>query len=290
MKYQLILDEGLKDLYVNMVRKVYPDFNPDVQYCFWIVPDFWDDKLLWVVDGHVSVLDKDNHFVDLGLPSKVKQVTRTPYCNKGIRQIGVQNGRCRCFGIPLVFDSLEDLQKIKCVKIHWDIVKPMFLSADDSKPLDVRLTTLDVVYYLDFDVTNVQDGHWFTLSYQDKFFDSAEEFRQEIHERYDEAMCACNFYVEKGLSDDVSVDDSMVDIYTSLNEFCNLSDRQLEIVDYFTTMDVKHLFALAEEHNKRCRVVSTDACELDRYYYEVAVRLQADPYPDFVPSCEFGFK
>lgn len=290
MKYHFAkVDDKLMGTYIRMVQKIYPDFNSDTQYCFWMVPDFWDKMLLYDVVGSVSVLDGGNHEICcVNLPAKAVQLTRTPYYNKGIRQVGLKLGRTRCFGIPFVFDTLEELQQIRCVKIHWDIMKPMFLSDTDVRPLDIRMTTLDTVYYIDFDVANVGDNHWFTLAYQDKFFDMSEKYRQELTHYYENVICLSGIQVADALSHGYDVDDFMMKIFTGDNVEGDLSDRESEIVDDLLKRDILYLVDMVHECEKSHGMRLSNQWDLDKYYYERSIRLFADPYPDIIPESGFG--
>lgn len=269
MKYHFAnVDDEFMNKYINMVKKIYPDFNPDTQYCFWIVADFFDDKLLFNVEGHVSLFDENNKLIDYNLLFKAKPITRKPYYNKYIRQIGLKNGRSKCFGIPLVFNTLNELQKIKQVKIHWDITKPIYMldnienysveaMSSFLKTLEVRLLTLDVVYCIDFNFDKANKNHWFTLSHKDKF--------------YDEAICVADIHVNKNMDGDYCANDCLIQTYTRENLKCVFSEKQLKTIEELLMQNIDCLVAMAK-------------------HYEKSIQLSADPYPDIIPESGFGFK
>ena len=210
---------------------------------------------------------------------------RTPYYNKHIRQIGLKNGRSRCFGIPLVFNTLNELQKIKQVKIRWDIIQPIYMldNVENSsveamnsllKTLEVRLLTLDIVYYIDFNQTN--KNHWFTLSHKDKL--------------NDEAICVADIHVNKNMDGDYCANDCLIQSHTRENFKCVFSEKQLKIIEELLMQNIDCLVAMAKHYEKIGYGNYSNEYNLDMYYYEKSIQLSADPYPDIIPESGFGFK
>lgn len=84
----------------------------DGKYVLWLVCDMFSEYSD-VKKGTVHILTEDKEII-------VPQVTRKPYPNKCISQISMCCGKRKIYGIPLIFDTFEELQKIKNIIIVWD--------------------------------------------------------------------------------------------------------------------------------------------------------------------------
>lgn len=303
MRFNFADPEPELELFRGMIRKLVPDFDDTKQYVLWLVPDFWDQRIIYDVEGSVRLYDQDDNEIDMtpfGLDG-AKYLVRKPYYNKGIRQIGLKKGRSRLYGIPLVFDDHNDMLRIRTIKIHWEIMLPIFLSKDSDEPYDVRPITMDVVYHVEFDMADIEKNHWFTLSYQDKFFDdNEEEIRKDIQDYFDMGMCAYNYHVIRYPGDEET------DVIYDLREIAamdgsegSLTQKETDIVTMLDSQPFKHLVDKAQqmgqehfsEEHKKClnSVCGGFECDIDRYYYEKMITLTADPYADIIPEKGFGF-
>lgn len=302
MRFKFAKPETELVLFRNMVRKLVPDFDDKEQYVLWLVPDFWDERILYDVEGTVRLYDSEDNEIDVtpfGLEG-TEYLTRKPYYNKGIRQIGLKKGRGRVYGIPLVFSDYHDMLKISTIKLHWEVMMPIFFSDASEEPYYVRPITMDIVYHVNFDVREIENNHWFTLSYQDKFFDdNGEKIRKDIREYYDIGMCVFNYHVIRGIDEDET------DIIYDLCEVVAMDDREGALnkkeVEIVSMLDVQPFDGLVEkarkmeqqhfskEHNRLSCEWNIGEWDIDRYYYEKTITLTADPYADIIPEKGFGF-
>lgn len=88
------------------------DSYTDDKYVLWLVCDMFSEYAD-VKKGTVHIFTEDKEII-------VQQVTRKPYPNKCISQISMCCGKRKLYGIPLVFDTFEELQKIRNIIIVWD--------------------------------------------------------------------------------------------------------------------------------------------------------------------------
>lgn len=280
MRYNFENKQRVVDSCSTMIRKLYPDFYPEKQYCFWIIADIWDGSPWFHVDGSVTLYDKDDHEIPLsefGYTDKMKPLIRTPYYNKGIRQVGVKYGRKRVFGLPLVVDDYTKLEAIQKVHIHWDVLFPMFWLKNHT-----CITTVDSVYHVSFDFADTLDNHFFTLEYQDKFWAEDESYKDDAFHWYDIAAYGSGREMKK-LYDTAYGSDNAFWSFCFSDVHKNMSDEEKSrIVDVILRRDMKPALAAAEK--------SMREFVHNFYWHEKHVVLHADPHPDLIPEEGFGFQ
>jgi hypothetical protein len=176
--------ESAKSKQIEVIRKHYPNYS-ETDWVLWIVADLchkYDSDIV----GTIKIRKKDGRFIDRPL------VLRTPYRNKIIRQLSMKSGRKRLYGIPLVFDTFEELNSVSDVEIRWDIYEQWSLEGMDQ-PLDLHVTSVVVDYQLYFEKNDSKHDHrFFTLFSKDS---TAEHFTtnssaDEYYNEFDLAMNA----------------------------------------------------------------------------------------------------
>lgn len=103
-----------KIMQINMIKKAYPDYQHD-NWVLWIVPELIHSTKSVEITGNLSVEKRNGETIEL------KQCIRTPYPSKYFNQLSLKSGRKRLYGIPLIFDSFEELCEISDVIIDWEI-------------------------------------------------------------------------------------------------------------------------------------------------------------------------
>lgn len=274
----------------KMVQKLVPDFDDKKQYVLWLVCDLCSPYQSYSKEGSIKLYDVNDNEIDMSLfgLQHTKFLTRKPYYNKHICQIGVQKGSSRVYGIPLVFTDYHDILKIRTIKIHWDIIQPIFLHETAADPFDYRIKTMDIVYHVDFDVTDIDTKHWFTLSYQTYMFDEKAEYADKTAKYYDTALCVSNYHI---VDDDGKLDTwlDLCEISAADNRVGKLSKHEEDIVTTLDSLSFDSLIQSARNAETGW-IQKSDEWDADRYYYEKSVILQACPYADIVPESGFGFK
>lgn len=278
--------------FTNMVKKVRPNFDPESHYVLWIMSEFFDNHFLYDVDATVTLCDKNENEIDMlpYLTEKAKPITRTPYYNKCIRQAGIQIGRKRVFGIPLIFDDYHEIEKIAKIKVHWNIVNPMFLPERTQKPINLRLITLDVVHNLSFDFKDVEKNHWFSLYHKDVRFGDYREYVDDDMKAYSTCIAMYNYRLK--LDYDTISEKSDSDCEYAKFENNAFTEYELKIFDELKNQSTDDIIEKARKYGRDDLHLVTidDEFFMDCYYYERAIILNADPYPDhIIPEEGFGF-
>lgn len=104
-----------KSLEGKHLSRLYENKLSGNKYVLWIIPDLFFKYQCDFMDGYIEIN---------GEKVKFQYKTRKPYSNKNIYQISLKNKRKLAFGLPLVFDSFEELGKIKQILIKWIIRYP----------------------------------------------------------------------------------------------------------------------------------------------------------------------
>lgn len=158
-----------------MIKKLYQHYTPD-QYVLWINASIYAPYNKVNIVGKVFVITKDERIL------QIKSVTRTPYLNKSIYQISKTAGHRRAFGIPLIFDSFEEISQIKSIRIQWVIQN------EKARKTEV-LGVLNVLYPLEIVEGQAKDERIYTIdSYECCPFDfvrtNTTEDEREILDEY----------------------------------------------------------------------------------------------------------
>lgn len=134
---------------LKMIRKAYLDFEWG-KYVLWLVPDIYIPYDNVVISGEI-ILQMDGVSAYQSIPCTV----RNPYPNTRIYQLGTlaKDKRKRIYGVPLVFDTLEELKRITSVVIEWVVVDENFPQIIHSE------------YFIDFEV--VLDNKVYTIRTKD---------------------------------------------------------------------------------------------------------------------------
>ena len=145
----------------KMVRKMYPKFHEDRDYCLWLVFDRFEKVPLYLTAHEAVVKIKDHEGKEIRyLLGKASLWIRKPYPNKAISQVGVKNGAKRIFGIPIVTHDLETLRKIQTVSITWFCLYPTHIHS--KRPPRIKVIHSDFI--LNWDKASESAEHWFTIA------------------------------------------------------------------------------------------------------------------------------
>lgn len=270
----------------KMIRKLYPDFDEKKHYVLWIISDFFDNHDIAGIEGSVKIFDEHNNqiFENLTVGNKdAKVLVRTPYYNKYIRQVGLKTGSKCLFGIPLVFDNYEDLIKVRKVHVHWNVAFNVVMYRNPSVPFGIRLACVDSFYNIDYDLTGIQENHWFTINHQDNCWDYHKEYSKAADEYYDAAMLVTHLQVN--VDDDKYVM-TECDLATCAahRRFTELSDLEEQGVEFVLNHDVNDVGKFASKLDAK-----SDVWDLDWYYHIKNITLIPDPYADLLSEPGFGF-
>lgn len=104
---------------IQEINKMYPTLDPTEKYKLYI------QLKLWVpvpfphdgISAEIQLIKQNGEFVEIP-----KYKIRTPYPNKGISLVSMQNGsRYSNIGIPLFFDTFDELCQIKELFVLWSV-------------------------------------------------------------------------------------------------------------------------------------------------------------------------
>ena len=109
----------VKDEYMKReqgsLKKMYPNEDISDKYILFVESELWFPYLKEDIQANIDFIYEDDI-------KKYKSKLRTPYPNKAITTISMVNGRKVCdLGLPIIFDSYEDLSKLKTILIKWEL-------------------------------------------------------------------------------------------------------------------------------------------------------------------------
>lgn len=117
--------------------KMYPNKNTTDNYILYIESELWFPYLTENIKANINFIYKDDIKI-------YKTKLRTPYPNKTITTISMINGRKVCdLGLPILFNSYEDLKKLKNILIKWEID---VINSEDIK----EKFYIQILYNVDF--------------------------------------------------------------------------------------------------------------------------------------------
>lgn len=109
-----IMRNKIKFPQTKMLRKKVKTYNDD-RYVLWLVPEFVCTQNEQVLDCELllSYKNRKKAYIPVDIT--------TPYANKGICHASeiLSDKRKRMYGVPLIENTLEDLQKIEYISITW---------------------------------------------------------------------------------------------------------------------------------------------------------------------------
>lgn len=155
-----------KSSIMHMIQKLYPDYTGEK-------PVLWLDLSLFTgtysqhIVADVEFMDSTNTVIRAESTNhktkrKGKQILiRTPFINKNIFQVGAKLGRKRTYGIPIVFESIDDLLKIHMVRITWTAYGQQRTLHANKSTMDISQFVCD--FTLDIHRPTAPGQHWYTL-------------------------------------------------------------------------------------------------------------------------------
>lgn len=281
----------MADLYSKMIQKAVPDFDSARDYVLWLVFDFWSKSYLYDVSGQITLYDNQDQelsLADVSVLPDVKPIIRTPYPNHcEIRQVGMQCGRKRLFGFPIVIRDVLSFNKIKKIRVHWELINPMYL--DDKTLMDLRLVSVDAVYLVSFDL---QPGkHWFTLNREIHRFNWESDLCSDskLQQYYDFGLCSFDEFVTTD-NKSYRVDYGDTDVYVLDGSAHSFTEKEKSVLAEFEAMSFDNLLQMARACEVKHPVGIKGEYSADRYYYEQKVQLVSDSVPDIAALATYGFK
>lgn len=154
----------IKESQEEMIRRHYSDYNSN-KWVFWIVSELFHIEDIDALSAYITIKKKDG-----ANPITVSTTVRQPYPNKRIYQQSMKSGHKRLYGIPLIFETFEELTEISEVIIKWEIFSGYILeNIHEYRPFELMATQLIVKYNLSFEKDNKNpDYRFFTLFSKDE--------------------------------------------------------------------------------------------------------------------------
>lgn len=125
-----------EDYTQKMLKKMYKEKFHQDKTILWVLPTFYfpfkHDRII----ATIKLLDCNGHMLKACSNQKKKSGRaidtnhlsgrlRKPYPNKGYHALSMRNGQSICeSGIPFLFDSFDEINKIRTIKIAWSIIYP----------------------------------------------------------------------------------------------------------------------------------------------------------------------
>lgn len=103
---------------LEVVKSMYPVQDITNKYILFVICDFYFCSSYKVLEGEIKFIydEQEEAFQD------IKQSIRKPYLNKGIYQVSMQhNEKLSNLGIPILFDTFEELKKLKAIEVTWKV-------------------------------------------------------------------------------------------------------------------------------------------------------------------------
>lgn len=277
----------VRESQAEMIQRLYPNYDGS-QYCLWLVPDFFDKYSRGFVTCDVEIVLKSGD--TLSLPGK--KVIRTPYLNKHIAQYSLKNGRRCIYGIPILFDSYEQLCEISEIHCTWAVGR--FMHVDKvEKPFGSLLICL-YSRYLNVKFDEKPGCKCYTLRVYDSLYD--ENNTNLTNKNYDFMGYGSgwlefhNSEFEPGYEEDTFevLDMANVNI-CGVTEERPLTEQESDIFDTVEGLSMKSYYSLLKEHV--FPVTGSDSVDYAKYYYVVSdYMIEASDYFDIIPESSFGFK
>lgn len=256
--------ERLKKPMTQMIRKNYLDYQPD-DYVLWIVPDIFCKYEVEQVVGQIQIMDREHREL------KQNCMIRQPYPNKGIYQISMKSGRKRLYGVPLVFRTFEELEKVKYIQIRWDIYYRTYL---DDRPFDLTLANHIVDYELTFQKPE-NDNRFFTVYSKESMEVNPSSF---MLDEFDDVIWSGGTIVLGDIIESQLIDFN--DIYDVARESTD------EEYDFLHTMEQEEKpVSLLLKYEPMYREIQWDV-----YWYRKKACLAAAEVADILPEPCFGFE
>lgn len=305
---------------LRMLRKLYPHYDENTQYVLWLSLDLFNKYTTHRIDARLQLKMETGEFLDVldylssvgsdvGIANGSKKVlVRHPYPNNRLCQIGMKCGNKVIFGVPIVFDSLDELNKVKGARIMWTAHRPVCVQHNDE-PFSMHL--YDLLIDVDFNFLHREGCHFYTYSCRDYFEHDLQDMADDydcqaiVKENDDQYMYKVGFssymlYVGDN-SDYDWADEGLyasdltwwgrqhgVDCSATSKEERKKSNDMLwgKLVYAFAdnSFDYK---ALTESH----RIIADldDCIDYSRMYYYGCNQLRAKKSVDFMISSSFGF-
>lgn len=181
-----------------MLKKVH-DYK-DGQYVLWLDFNLFSQYLIHKMDAKIEALDESGNVIQVLADTKADEnstrgsLIRKPYPNYYISQIGFKNGRKRIYGVPVIYSSFKEIERIKMIRVIWTAYRSHFL---DEKAFDMYVEELIVLYDVKF--TQESGKYWYTIGSQD-------EFESDWQERIEESIRNKDGYEKSYTSYDTEYD------------------------------------------------------------------------------------
>ncbi|MBS5926145.1 MAG: hypothetical protein ACLS2V_12660 [Clostridium paraputrificum] len=139
--------KSYKDVELIELEKMYPGVRAE-KYILFVQAKLWLPFENQNIDGNVLFINQKETF-------SVDTKVRTPFPNKTVSILSMKRGRKVCnLGVPLIFDSYEDLNKLKSVVITWKVSLINENNVEEVNYIQIKYN-LDIIYSIDKNVYSI---------------------------------------------------------------------------------------------------------------------------------------
>ena len=236
-----ILSEKVKRRYKDVelieLEKMYPGIS-SARYTLFVQAKLWIPFETQNIEGNVVFINEEETF---NFDTKV----RTPFPNKTVSLISMRRGRkVSNLGIPLTFDSFEELNKLKSVVINWKVSLTNENDVEEINYIQVKYN-LDTIYSV--------DKHVYSISSHDSVIESFKEKEKcdSYIDKYDEViiisrkMSSMDFEYEYLRGDDIAIEDkerkviSIIADNISIKDYVSILEENKTVLLYSYEKDIK---------------------------------------------------
>ena len=299
--------DWLNEPLLEMLRRIYPEYEN--QYVLWLDLNLFTDTESLKTEAVFELLDENGHVLyscdTSDKNNELNLLLRNPYPNKCITQIGRKCGRKRIYGVPLLFDSYEELIKIKTIRVVWTCYRRIFLTETDTIAFDMYLDQLLVQIDVKFAKPESGECKFYTIHSQDKFFNKVLECISSEKLGSDEDVeagmlavladaghdvivaCDMNLFPNENMDELLYVPDS--DFYFWIEDVKNeQSTKGVQLMSQLQTMGVNQT-SLTDllEHTK---LMSKAELNIHRAGYQSSITVPVKSRADILVSGSFGFR
>lgn len=234
--------EQVIDMYAEEEKKelikMYPNEKFENKYILFVKGELFFPFSYESIEGTIDFIYKDaiNNF---------KTKIRTPYPNKMIKVISMMNGRSGCnYGIPILYNSFEELQELKNIQIKWKI----YLTNADKKE---EVLYVHVLYNLKFEyekgkrIYSILSKDYVLNDYKNSEMlqDYIDEFQKVMIIRHcDEGDFSIKYIYGSENEDKIIQEEGFVTIMENLGmkEFINVvtNNKQITIFSYYSEENI----------------------------------------------------
>lgn len=254
----------------NELNKAYPNTDLKGKYILWIAPDLLFKYENYGIDCEIKVLKENNE--EIQIPHKM--TIRTPYPNKTWKVAGLKIGNKKTFGIPLVFNSIEELMKVNKIIIKWDGYYPTYLFNHPN----LTVTQINIIYNVKIKPCDTNNLYHYSLHTRDCVFgDIEKEQAKHYMNKY-----SINIMGSGDIAiwyDETNNDDyGLIELFSFDKGGGELDSDEERAVDYIekTTLNEEKIREILENTPELEKSPVEDEVNYYKYYYEADIILEAE--------------